>query len=247
MKIMIKNTQGSGLVKALLVMILGAGGVVGYLKWKKLKDEEAERSRPVSFAQKFETALQQLQSTDLVVGSGKEANRGEKVTIHYVGKLPDGTVFDSSRSRNQPVSFPLGVAQALPGWDHGIVGMKVGGKRKIEVPPFLAYGETGVAGLVPPDTTVIFEIELLKVGVADDPITKKNIEIEKKAAAEAKLAEAARLKKALQARKNAPPVPVKAKPAKSSKPQAIAKPQKASKSAPASKPSPSPKPKKKKK
>jgi len=222
MKIMIKNTQGSGLVKALLVMILGAGGVVGYLKWKKLKDEEAERSRPVSFAQKFETALQQLQSTDLVVGSGKEANRGEKVTIHYVGKLPDGTVFDSSRSRNQPVSFPLGVAQALPGWDHGIEGM-------------------------PPDTTVIFEIELLKVGVADDPITKKNIEIEKKAAADAKLAEAARLKKALQARKNAPPVPVKAKPAKSSKPQAIAKPQKASKSAPASKPSPSPKPKKKKK
>jgi hypothetical protein len=244
MKIMINNNQGSGLVKALLVIILGAAGVVGYLKWKKLKDEEVERSRPVSFAQKFENALQQLQKTDLLVGTGAEATRGAKVTIHYVGTLQDGTVFDSSRSKSQSVSFPLGVAQALPGWDHGIEGMKVGGKRRIQVPPFLAYGESGVAGLVPPNATVTFEIELLKVGIADDPITKKNIEIEKKAVADAKLAEAARLKKALQAKKNLPP-PVKAKPAKTTKPQATLKPQKASMSAPASKPSPSPKKKKK--
>jgi FKBP-type peptidyl-prolyl cis-trans isomerase FkpA len=179
---MTKKKQGSGWLKALLLVVLGAGGVAGYLKWKRYQEEEAARSRPVSFAQKFENALQQLQKTDLVVGTGTEANRGEKVTIHYVGKLPDGTVFDSSRSRNQPVSFPLGVAQALPGWDHGIEGMKVGGKRKIEVPSFLAYGEKGIAGLVPPDTAVTFEIELLKVGVADDAITKKNLETEKKVA-----------------------------------------------------------------
>jgi|GEM_PF-1086343 len=233
---MIKDNHGNGLLKALLVMILVVGGLAGYLKWKKYQEEEAARSRPVSFAQKFENALQQLQKTDLVVGTGTEANRGEKVTIHYEGRLPDGTVFDSSLGRNQPVSFPLGVAQALPGWDHGIEGMKVGGKRRIEVPPFLAYGESGVAGLVPPDTAVTFEIELLKVGVADDPITKKNKEIEKKAALDAKLAEAARLKKALHAKRNPPPVKQKSTT------------QVPKKSVPKlAKPSPTPKPKKKKK
>ncbi|MBU6153779.1 MAG: FKBP-type peptidyl-prolyl cis-trans isomerase [Bdellovibrionales bacterium] len=180
---MTENRNGNGLVKALVVLAICGGGAVGYLKWKKLKDEEeAARSRPVTFAQQFQDALKELKKTDLKQGEGAEAVYGAKVTIHYVGMLQDGTVFDSSITRNQPVSFPLGVAQALPAWDQGIIGMRVGGRRKLESPPFLAYGQSGIAGLVPPNAPVVFEIDLLKVGEADDPITKKNREIENKTA-----------------------------------------------------------------
>jgi FKBP-type peptidyl-prolyl cis-trans isomerase (trigger factor) len=180
---MTENRYGNGLVKALVVLAICGAGAVGYLKWKKLKgEEEAARSRPVTFAQQFQDSLKELKKIDLKPGSGAEAVHGAKVSIHYVGMLQDGTVFDSSITRNQPVSFPLGVAQALPAWDQGIIGMKVGGRRKIESPPFLAYGQSGIEGLVPPNAPVVFEIDLLSVGEADDPITKKNQEFEKKTA-----------------------------------------------------------------
>jgi FKBP-type peptidyl-prolyl cis-trans isomerase (trigger factor) len=227
---MTENRYGNGLVKALVVLAICGGGAVGYLKWKKLKDEEeAARSRPVTFAQQFQDSLKELKKTDLKPGSGAEAVHGAKVSIHYVGMLQDGTVFDSSITRNQPVSFPLGVAQALPAWDQGIIGMKVGGRRKLESPPFLAYGQSGIAGLVPPNAPVVFEIDLLSVGEADDPITKKNREIEKKIAAE-NLNTKKRSALASEARSKKPSSKIAAKTQKTIKPKKVAP-----------KPSPSPK------
>ncbi len=97
-----------------------------------------------------------------VVGTGATATKGKTVTVHYVGTLGDGTVFDSSRARNTPFKFLLGRNKVIDGWEEGIDGMKVGGKRKLVVPPGLAYGKTAI-GKIPPNSTLTFEVELLKV------------------------------------------------------------------------------------
>lgn len=100
---------------------------------------------------------------DLQLGSGKEAEKGKEITVHYTGRLEDNTVFDSSVNRQQPLSFTLGVGMVIAGWDQGFDGMKEGGKRKLTIPPEMAYGKRGAAGVIPPDATLIFEVELLKV------------------------------------------------------------------------------------
>jgi FKBP-type peptidyl-prolyl cis-trans isomerase len=106
----------------------------------------------------------ELQSTDVVVGTGAEAVSGKKVTVHYVGTLTDGTKFDASKDHGQPFSFTLGAGQVIKGWDQGVAGMKVGGKRTLVIPSELGYGETGTpGGQIPPNATLNFEIELLKV------------------------------------------------------------------------------------
>jgi FKBP-type peptidyl-prolyl cis-trans isomerase len=104
----------------------------------------------------------QLVSTDEVVGTGDEAVSGKTVSVNYVGTLTDGTKFDSSYDRNQPFDFQLGGGQVIKGWDQGVVGMKVGGKRKLVIPPDLGYGATA-NGKIPANSTLIFEIELLSV------------------------------------------------------------------------------------
>jgi FKBP-type peptidyl-prolyl cis-trans isomerase len=99
---------------------------------------------------------------DVVVGSGPEATGpGQFVTVHYTGWLTDGTEFDSSRRRDEPFGFPLGVGYVIPGWDQGVVGMRVGGKRKLTIPPELGYGSRGAGGVIPPDATLVFEVELV--------------------------------------------------------------------------------------
>jgi len=100
---------------------------------------------------------------DLVVGTGAEAIKGKMVSVHYTGWLTDGTKFDSSKDRDQPFQFPLGRGQVIQGWDQGVQGMKVGGKRKLTIPPELGYGAEGAGGVIPPNATLVFEVELLGV------------------------------------------------------------------------------------
>ena len=107
-----------------------------------------------------------LKYEDLVVGDGEAATGpGQTVTVHYTGWLEDGTKFDSSVDRDEPFRFPLGVGYVIPGWDQGVVGMTVGGKRKLTVPPQLGYGASGAGGVIPPNATLLFEVELIKVSV----------------------------------------------------------------------------------
>ncbi len=104
-----------------------------------------------------------LRITDLVIGDGAEAVSGEMVAVNYRGTLENGKEFDSSYGRG-PFSFPLGGGRVIRGWDEGVAGMKVGGKRKLVIPPDLAYGERGAGGVIPANATLIFEVELLQVG-----------------------------------------------------------------------------------
>ena len=104
-----------------------------------------------------------LRITDLVIGDGPEATAGETVSVNYRGTLENGKEFDSSYGRG-PFSFPLGAGRVIKGWDEGVAGMQVGGKRKLVIPPDLAYGERGAGGVIPPNATLIFEVELLKIG-----------------------------------------------------------------------------------
>ena len=110
-----------------------------------------------------------LQITDIVVGEGPEARPGMHITVHYTGRLTDGTVFDSSLERGQPFDFMLGAGQVIRGWDQGFSGMKVGGKRKLVIAPEYAYGEYGAGGVIPPNATLEFEVELLDVEEVPEP------------------------------------------------------------------------------
>ncbi|MCS4534678.1 FKBP-type peptidyl-prolyl cis-trans isomerase [Neisseria montereyensis] len=104
-----------------------------------------------------------LKIEDIVTGHGTEAVKGKEITVHYTGWLEDGTKFDSSLDRRQPLTITLGVGQVIEGWDEGFGGMKEGGKRKLTIPPEMGYGAHGAGGVIPPNATLIFEVELLKV------------------------------------------------------------------------------------
>lgn len=100
---------------------------------------------------------------DLHTGSGALAEKGKEITVHYSGWLTDGTLFDSSVQRKQPLTITLGVGMVIQGWDQGFDGMREGGKRKLTIPPELGYGSRGAGGVIPPNATLVFEVELLKV------------------------------------------------------------------------------------
>jgi FKBP-type peptidyl-prolyl cis-trans isomerase FkpA len=104
----------------------------------------------------------ELKIEDSVVGKGAEAVAGKKVTVHYTGKLTDGKQFDSSVGK-EPFTFTLGAGEVISGWDKGVAGMKIGGKRKLTIPPEMAYGTTGAGSIIPPNATLMFDVELLKV------------------------------------------------------------------------------------
>lgn len=128
------------------ILILALGGIIYFIQEPQIKTMENG-----------------LKIENLKLGNGAEAKPSNTVTVNYLGTLINGTKFDSSYDRGQPFSFLLGRGQVIPGWDQGLLGMKVGGKRKLTIPPALAYGERGVPGAIPPNSTLIFEVELLEV------------------------------------------------------------------------------------
>ncbi len=104
-----------------------------------------------------------LKYEDIEAGTGPTAQSGQKAKVHYTGWLTNGQKFDSSKDRNDPFEFTLGAGQVIKGWDEGVVGMKVGGKRKLTIPPELGYGARGAGGVIPPNAELIFEVELLGI------------------------------------------------------------------------------------
>jgi len=131
---------------------------------------QTQEAAPSLSESKMDAKITQLQKTDTTVGTGAEAVAGKIAVVHYTGWLYDasatdkkGRKFDSSLDRHSPFSFPLGSGRVIRGWDEGVVGMRVGGKRTLVIPPDLAYGSRGAGGVIPPGATLVFEIELLEV------------------------------------------------------------------------------------
>jgi FKBP-type peptidyl-prolyl cis-trans isomerase len=110
--------------------------------------------------------MSDLEIEDQITGDGEEAVSGQMVEVHYTGWLTDGTKFDSSHDRNETFKFKLGAGQVIQGWDQGVAGMKVGGARKLTIPPGLGYGERGAGGVIPPGATLVFKVELMSVSQA---------------------------------------------------------------------------------
>ena len=150
------------------MFILITGAVVlgaGFLLFKQKASDTITTNTTRDITKTTMTNTIQLGVEDEVVGTGDVATAGKSVTVHYVGSLTNGTVFDASRKRgDQGFTFVLGAGQVIKGWDQGVAGMKVGGKRKLTIPPELAYGSQAVGGVIPANSTLIFEVELLKVG-----------------------------------------------------------------------------------
>lgn len=122
-----------------------------------------EKKAATTMAGNLETTPSGLQYEDIKVGTGAAPQTGQTAVVHYTGTLADGKVFDSSKTRGQPFTFALGRGQVIKGWDEGVATMKVGGTRKLVIPPDLAYGAAGAGGVIPPNATLTFEVELLEV------------------------------------------------------------------------------------
>jgi len=153
-----------GIVPVLLLVGSGSSGS-GALSATAVASKEGKAMEPSKdTAGKEIVTPTGLKYTDLKVGAGAEAKAGDAVQVHYTGWLVDGTKFDSSRDSNRPFRFKLGAGQVIKGWDEGVAGMKVGGKRKLTIPPELGYGRQGAGGVIPPGATLVFEVELLGVG-----------------------------------------------------------------------------------
>jgi FKBP-type peptidyl-prolyl cis-trans isomerase len=143
-------SKRSFLLVVMMFTVLGAAGLSG------CGGQEATSSEP-------STSAGSLVVKDEVMGTGPAAKAGDTVTVDYTGWLADGTKFDSSLDRNEPFTFVLGAQQVITGWDLGVAGMQVGGKRKLTIPPELGYGAQGAGGVIPPNATLVFEVELLQV------------------------------------------------------------------------------------
>jgi len=128
------------------------------------KSAAPSTSSPMKVSGQPTTTASGLQYWDIVMGTGPAATPGNVVKVHYTGFLTSGEKFDSSRDRGEPFSFPLGGGQVIKGWDEGVAGMKVGGQRQLRIPPALGYGANGAGSAIPPNATLVFDVELLDAG-----------------------------------------------------------------------------------
>jgi peptidylprolyl isomerase len=142
-------------VSSVFLAVAGCGGD---------KSGGASTSAPMKVTGSPTTTASGLQYWDIVPGTGATAVPGKMVKVHYTGFLTTGEKFDSSRDRGEPFPFSLGAGEVIKGWDEGVAGMKVGGQRQLRIPPGLAYGASGAGGTIPPNATLIFDVELLDVG-----------------------------------------------------------------------------------
>ncbi len=148
--------------KFIVILLLLVAVAIPACSQKEAKPVQEQSTEPKASSEAVTTASG-LSYTDMVKGTGAAPTSGKNVTVHYTGVLENGTKFDSSVDRGQPFVFRIGAGEVIPGWDEGVISMKVGGKRKLVIRPNLAYGSAGAGGVVPPNATLIFEVELLDV------------------------------------------------------------------------------------
>ncbi|MDD5098159.1 MAG: FKBP-type peptidyl-prolyl cis-trans isomerase [Candidatus Pacebacteria bacterium] len=146
-----------------LVLILVVLGIGFYFMMKPKDLNAPTENNNVTTGQGNEQKMEELKIETIQEGTGEGAKNGDKVQVHYTGTLEDGTKFDSSVDRGTPFMFDLGAGQVIEGWEKGILGMKVGEKRKLTIPSQMGYGASGAGGIIPPNATLIFDVEMLKI------------------------------------------------------------------------------------
>jgi FKBP-type peptidyl-prolyl cis-trans isomerase len=152
-----------GLALMVLVSLVGCSSPPASVSEPERPEQAQTQEATPSSSAGTTQDVTELKIEDLAVGTGAEAKSGKTVTVNYTGWLTDGTKFDSSLDSGTPFSFALGQGAVIAGWDQGVAGMKVGGKRRLTIPPALGYGAAGAGGVIPPNATLVFEVELLGV------------------------------------------------------------------------------------